>query len=461
MPDAKPQSAPRDLIRVLDGGHATAIVIGTIIGSGIFLVPHKMMAAAGSATMVNLVWVVGGVLSLFGALTYAELGAMKPQAGGEYVYIRDAYGPLPAFLYMWTWFIVSKPASVGSICIGLMMTLANIPALSILGRAAVHHPLEISYAQLGAIAVAWIMTGLNYIGVKRAADFQLAFTILKVLMILAIVAIGFSYIDGSMLNFGIPYVHAKGGIAGFMAALIAALWAYDGWNDLSMVAGEVKNPERNLPKALVLGVLAVGILYLLTNAAVQYVLPAATLGEVKTPVAFAVGRVLGGGGGIIIACGIALSLIVSVNGTIMSGARVPFAAARDGYFFNSLATVSPRFRTPSASLLVQGLLSTALILLVSAFEDLFDLAIYSEWLFYMIAASTIFVFRNREPKAYRPYRLAGYPAIPALFVAAAAVLLYYSFVENLRNSAICTLVILAGIPLFYAINARRQRTHIS
>jgi APA family basic amino acid/polyamine antiporter len=246
-----------------------------------------------------------------------------------------------------------------------------------------------------------------------------------------------------------------------MAALVAALWAYDGWNDLNMVAGEVKQPERNIPIALIAGVATVGLLYVLVNAAVQYVLPADAIAASQRPASDAVAHVLGRMGASIVSAGMAISMLVTLNGTIMSGARVPFAVARDGYFFPALAEVHPRFRTPSVAIVVQAILSIALLLLGANFRQLFSLAIFAEWLFYMIAGSTVFVFRSREPEAPRPYRMWGYPFVPALFVAVATALLVYTFKNNWPDSAYGSLVILAGIPFFAYFSSRRRRRSAS
>jgi APA family basic amino acid/polyamine antiporter len=233
-----------------------------------------------------------------------------------------------------------------------------------------------------------------------------------------------------------------------MAALVAALWAYDGWNDLNLVAGEIKRPERNIPIALIAGVATVGVLYVLVNAGVQYVMPASAIAASARPASDAVALIMGHWGAAIVSAGMAISMLVTLNGTIMSGARIPYAMARDGYFFRSLAEVHPRFRTPGAAIVVQAALSIVLLLLGGSFRQLFSLAIFAEWLFYMIAGSTVFVFRWRAPEAVRPYRVAGYPVVPALFIAAAAVLLYYTFRENWPNSLYGSLVILAGVPFF-------------
>ena len=224
-----------------------------------------------------------------------------------------------------------------------------------------------------------------------------------------------------------------------------------------MVAGEVKRPERNIPIALIAGVATVGVLYILVNAAVQYVLPASAIAASPRPASDAVALVMGRMGASIVSAGMALSMLVTLNGTVMSGARVPFAVARDGYFFRALAEVHPRFHTPSVAIAVQAVLSILLLLLGANFRQLFSLAIFAEWLFYMIAGSTIFIFRQREPQAARPYRMWGYPFVPVIFVAVAAALLCYTFKNDWPNSGYGVLVILAGIPVF-AYFARRRNS---
>jgi APA family basic amino acid/polyamine antiporter len=461
MPELTERTTTRpELARDLGVSHAAAVVVGTIIGSGIFLVPAEMMQAVGSAKLVYLAWLVGGLLSFFGALTYAELGAMKPQAGGEYVYVRDAYGPLGGFLYAWTWFVIAKPASVASIATGLVRILGTFSIFSFFPTNVVATPFAITWGQLVAIAAAILISLLNYIGVKKAGEFQLVFTVLKVAIILGIVFVCFSG-GGSApgrgwSNFAGTFTGAKGGIAGFMAALVAALWAYDGWNDLNMVAGEVKRPERNIPIALIAGVGTVGVLYALVNAGVQYVLPASVIAASPRPASDAVALIMGRMGASIVSAGMAISMLVTLNGTIMSGARVPFAVARDGYFFSALAEVHPRFHTPSVAIALQAIMSIALLLLGGNFRQLFSLAIFAEWLFYMIAGSTVFVFRWRDPNAPRPYRLFGYPLVPAVFIAVAAALLYYTFRSDWPNSLYGLLVILAGVPVFAWFRRQRQ-----
>lgn len=445
-------SAPADLPRVLGASQATAIVVGTIIGSGIFLVPREMMLDVGSSSLVYLAWIVGGLLSLFGAMTYAELGAMLPYAGGEYVYLRGAYGDTTAFLYMWTWFAVAKPASIAAVTSGLARTLAVFPTFYWLDA---HIPgLPLLWSQVFAIAVTWLITGLNYLGIKKAGDFQLVFTVLKAILILIVAAFCFASASGSWGNFTTSVPRVYGAFNGFMAALIATLWAYDGWNDLTMVAGEVKKPERSLPIALIGGLVIVGVLFMATNAAIQYVLPAARIAGSDQPAVAALSVVAGPRGAGFVAAAMAISIFVTLNGTVMSGARIPFAAARDRLFFKQFAHINTRFQSPSTSLVIQGLLSTVLLLFLSQFQQHFELAVFAEWLFYMLTATTIFVYRRRNPDTPRPYRMWGYPILPAIFIICAAAVLISSYASNLEGSLIGTGLILIGIPVLWIVRKR-------
>lgn len=445
---------PGALLRELGPAQAISIVVGVVIGSGIFLVPAEMMQAAGSARLVYLAWMVGGIVSFFGALTYAELGAMKPQAGGEYVYIRDAYGPLPGFLCGWTWTVVVKPSSLAAIAIGLVRILSNFPQLAFLSVRIGRVP--ITCGQLAAIGFVFFISAINYIGIRRAGNFQLAFTLLKIVLIVGIAALAFST-HGDWEHFAQRYPAAPGGIVGFAAAVTAALWAYDGWSDLNMVAEEIRAPERNIPLAMIGGMFAIGALYMLVNAAVQYALPPAQVATSASPMADAIrNSFLGTAGVVVVAGAMVISLLATLNGVAMSGARMTFAMARDGNFFQGLAKVHPRFHTPHVSIVVQAVLTVAFLLLGGGFRQLFTLALFAEWLSYMTSCSALFVLRKRVPAGNRKYRLWGFPLAPALFIVASAALLYYTFVSNLPYSALGTLVILAGIPVYYAFALRRR-----
>lgn len=442
-----------ELPRVLNASHATSIVVGIIIGSGIFLVPREMMAAVGSSGLVYTVWIVGGLLSLFGAMTYAEIAAARPRYGGEYAFLREAYGDLTGFLYMWTQITIAKPASLATIVAGLARVLATFAVFSAFDHAAFAH---LTWGQVFAIAVTWLITGLNIIGTRDSANVQLILTWLKGVLIVVIAGFCFAAAGhhGAWHNFATTFTGARGGFTGFMIALVAALWAYDGWSDVVTLAGEVKEPQRSMPLALVGGVAIVGALYMLTNAAIQYVLPAATIAMADRPAADAMRVVAGNWGSALVSLGMAVSIAATFVGSSLSGARVPFAAARDGLFFKSLAHVSPRFHTPSASLVLQAVLTTLLLLFIGKFQALFSLAIFAEWLFYALNCSTIFVFRRRDPAATRPYSVWGYPVIPSLFILAAAVLLVFSFRDQPRNSLVGSAIILLGIPVHRLLQKR-------
>ena len=451
MATAANTSERTNLVRALGLSHAASVVIGVVIGSGIFLVPSEMIQAAGSARLVYLAWIVAGIFSFFGAATYAELGAMKPQAGGEYVYIRDAYGPLAGFLCGWSWTVVVKPASLAAISTGIVQILSNFSALSFLTLP--DRRLTVS-GQAIAIAVVVFISAINYVGVRRAGNFQLGFTALKIVLIIAISAIAFSS-HGSWTHFLGTYAAATGGIVGFILAVKAALWAYDGWSDLNMVAEEVRDPERNIPLALIGGLIVIGGLYMLVNAAVQFALAPSTVAVSSSPMSDAVtASFLGTAAGVVVSAAMIISLLSTLNGVAMSGARMTFALSRDRIFFQALSKVHPRFHTPYLAIVLQCLLSSFFLLLGGNFRQLFTLALFAEWLSYVAASTALFVFRRRGWFPPRPFRIWGYPLAPALFIVASAALLYYTFISNLHYSALGSLVILTGIPVYYAFALR-------
>jgi APA family basic amino acid/polyamine antiporter len=444
-----------ELPRVLNVSHATSIVVGIIIGSGIFLVPREMIAAVGSSGMVYAVWVAGGLLSLFGAMTYAEIAAGRPHYGGEYAFLREAYGDLTGFLYMWTFISIAKPASLATIVAGLTRVLGTFAIFSFFAEPAAGGLL---WSQIVGIGVVWAITALNIASTRESANVQLVLTWLKGVLIVVIA--GFCFFaaghHGGWHNFATSFAGARGGFSGFMVAMIAALWAYDGWSDVSQMAGEVKQPQRSLPLALIGGVAIVGALYMLTNAAIQYVLPAFVLARSDRPTVDAMRIVAGNWGAALVTIGMSVSMAATFVGSSLSGARVTFAAARDGLFFEGLAHVNRRFKTPDASLVLQAVLSTLLLLLVGKFQSLFSLAIFAEWLIYGLTVSTVFVFRKRDDPAKRPYSMIGYPVLPVVFMIAAATLTVFSVVNDPRNSGAGLAVILLGVPLHYLLKSRRK-----
>lgn len=449
------EDSKHELPRVLNVSHAISMVVGIIIGSGIFLVPREMMAAVGSSVTVYAVWIVGGLLSLFGAMTYAEIAASRPKYGGEYAFLREAYGDLTAFVFMWTQVTIAKPSSIASIASGVVRVLGNFSAFSFLANPLMPH---VVYGQLIAIAFVWLITGLNILGTRKAGNTQRVLMGLKVAMILTVVGVCVFGGHGTTTNFSTHYAGTHGGFAGFMIALIAALWAYDGWSDVTHAAGEIQNPQRSLPLALIGGVSIVGLLYMMTNAAIQYVLPGTAIAQAERPAVAAILLSAGPAVAWLFSIGLAVSYGSTFIGSSLTGARVPFAAARDGLFFKGLAYVHPRFKTPSHALILQATLSSVLLLLINTFQGLFSLAIFSEWLFYGAVTASVFIFRKRETAAEaasRPYSVWGYPFVPALFIVAALVLLVFSFADQPRNSLIGTAIILIGIPLHYFLQRKK------
>jgi APA family basic amino acid/polyamine antiporter len=442
-----------DLVRGLGPWEAAAIVVGTIIGSGIFLVPKAMVLNVGTPGNVTVVWILGGLLSLFGALTYAELGAALPYAGGEYVYLREAYGPLWGFLYGWTQFWVAKSGSIAALATAFFYYLANFaPALEVplltvpLPIGPGGRPLEISYGQVFGMVLILGLGGVNYFGVQISGRLQTHVTTLKVVLILALVAFALLLGAGSPSNLA-SSVPAPGGVAGWVAALVAALWAYDGWNNLAMVGGEVRDPQRNLPRALILGTLGVALLYLAANTAYFFVLTAAEAGASDRVAAAAAGKFLGAAGGHAVAIAAMVSIFAALNGAILSGSRIPFAMARDGYFFTALAQVHPVHRAPHRSILVLCGWSAVLIL-SGRFEQLYTYVIFASWILYGMTTASVFVLRRRRPDLPRPYRTMGYPVIPVLFVGAAVFLVLATLLNSPRESLLGLALVGAGWPFF-------------
>jgi basic amino acid/polyamine antiporter, APA family len=444
----------QELRRDLGKWGAIAMVVGTVIGSGIFAVPKAMTLQVGSPGMVFVVWVFGGILSLFGALTYAELAAAIPEAGGEYAYLRTAYGPFFGFLYGWTQAWVAKSGSVATLATLFFYYLANFsPGLEgtlwiiPLPIGPGGGPLEIRWGQLCAMAVILILGFVNYFGVRVGGGLQIAVTILKVTLIMAVVVIGMTASVGSVSNYSTS-IPAAGGWTGFFAALVAALWAYDGWNNVSMIASEVRNPQRNLPISLIGGVLAVIVIYLLTNVAYFYVLPAADVAASDRVAADMMRRILGSQGAAAVSLVVMISIFAALNGSILSGSRVPYALAKDGLFFRSCAYVQPKYRTPSKSILLLSVWSSVLVL-TGRYEELYTLVIFPSWILYAMATASVIVLRKTRPDLPRPYKTIGYPVVPVLFVLVAVALILSTLVKSPRESVLGLGIIAAGLPFYW------------
>jgi APA family basic amino acid/polyamine antiporter len=439
---------------------AASIVVGTVIGSGIFLVPRKMLLETGSVELVFAVWVFGGLLSMAGALTYAELATMMPEAGGEYNYLRAAYGPFWGFLYGWTQMWVAKSGSIATLATGFFYYLANFrPELEqTLFRIPVPlgaggGPLEVSSGQLLAMAVILALGWLNWFGIRVGGRVQVAVTACKLLLIGWIVAAG---LGGEAVRNAAPLGQARGGVAGFFAALVAALWAYDGWNNLSMVASEVKSPQKTLPRALIFGTAVVMGTYLLANYAYFRVLSPAEAATSDRIAAVMMQRVLGGWGADLVSVAAMISIFAALNGSILSGSRVPYALARDGYFFRPFGVVHETHATPGFSILALSVWSAVLVL-SGRYDQLVTLVIFPSWILYGMATAAVLVLRRKWPGASRPYRTLGYPVVPILFVLVAALLTVQTLVHSARESLLGLGLILCGVP-FYVHWKKRVET---
>ena len=456
------EQAQPGLRRELGVWSAAAIVIGTVIGSGIFLVPSAMIRSVGSPGLLFGVWIFGGVLTLFGALSYAELAAAMPEAGGEYVFLREAYGPLWGFIYGWTQMWVAKSGSIATLATAFFYYLANfrpeldrVLYLIPLPIGPKGGPLEIRSGQLLAMAVILVLAGVNYLGVKFGGGVQITVTAIKVGLLATIIGIGLGTGHGSVSNYATT-VPAAAGAAGFFAALVGALWAYDGWNNVSMVSSEIRNPQRSLPRALIAGTAAVIAIYLLANLAYFYVLSAGEVASTQRVAAEMMRKVLGGAGARAVSIAAMVSIFAALNGSILSGSRVPYAMARDGLFFRSVASVHPVYRTPGVSILAMCAWA-ALLVLSGRYEQLYTYVIFSSWILYGMAAASVIVLRRKRPDMPRPYRTLGYPAVPVLFVLGAAAVLLFTLHESPRESLLGLGIIVAGLPFYFHWRRRISR----
>jgi len=448
---------PLELVRGLGPWAAMAIVVGTMIGTGIFLKPAEMASEGGSVLVVFAAWFVGGVLSLFGALSYAELGAAIPEAGGEYAYLRRGFGPVWGFLFGWMHSIVGRPASAAAIAAGLLRFWGFlVPAVAApifawhLSLPFVGKPYDFvfTWAQPLAVVAIALITFINYLGVRLGGQVQVALTFTKIAAVLAVVVLGFALSrGGSHFQPLFPATLGLGTFGGFLAAMAAALWAYDGWEDVNLVGSEVQNPQRNIPRALVGGVVFVGGVYLLFSAVCHYVLPFAAVAGSEHVASDVVEKFAGRSAAQWITLAMVISALGSLNSSLLSGARVPYAMARDGIFFRVAASIHPRFRTPGGALVFQGVLAS-LMALTGTFEELTSLFIFAGWIFYGLATLALFRLRRTEPNLGQAYRTPGYPWVPALFVIGALALTVNLWLLRPVRSSIGLAVILFGL-VFY------------
>jgi basic amino acid/polyamine antiporter, APA family len=439
--DALTRSA---LPRVLGLRQLTYIVIGTVIGSGIFVVPGVVLRqSGGSIGLALLVWLVGGVLSLLGALTYAELGAMHPQAGGLYIYIRDAFGRFPAFLFGWTLFFVISSGSIATLAVA---------GASYLGQLV---PLGPFTTKLAAVSLIAVIALINVRGTRESARVQDWTTLLKVIGILLMSGLfllrgkGLGTTAGSIW----PDSTSVSVLSGFGLAMIGTLWAYEGWQYVTYSAGEARDPQRTFHRGIVLGTAALIAIYLLASIAYLAALGPAGVAGTNRVAADAATALFGPLAGKLIAVMIVVSIFSATNGIVLTVPRAFFAMARDGIFFRRLAEVHPRFGTPAFAILACSL--WAMLLAVSGtFEQLLTYVVFIGWIFYALGAWSVFSYRKREPQAPRPFRVPGYPVTPILFVVSAAAIVVNTLFVQPARGAIGLAVVLLGSPAYLAWRRR-------
>jgi len=434
-----------DLKRTLGLKDLTLLIIGTVIGSGIFIVPGAVLRQTnGSIVLAMAVWLAGGILSLLGALTYGELSAMNPQAGGLYIFIRDGFGRLPSFLYGWTLFFVISSGSMATLAVAFSSYLGQIVPLS---------PLA---AKLAAIAMIVVVTVVNVIGTRESANLQDWTTAIKVGAILLMSAILFVLGHGFAAASTAASTNFSGRsiVSGVGFAMIGVLWAYEGWQYVTFSAGETINAQRNFPRALLIGSAALIFIYILANFAYLAALGPVKASQTDAVAAVAMTAVLGPAASKLVAAAILVSIFSATNGLTLTAPRVYYAMARDGVFFHQLAKIHPRFRTPAFAILAGSAWSIVLAA-TGTFEQLLTYVVFTGWLFYALGAASIFVYRQRASELELPYRVPGYPWTPLLFIIAAAALVINTMVTQPVRAAIGLGIVLLGT-LAYLIWRRRR-----
>ena len=445
MNDSRPTCPVSDksriaLPRVLGLWDMVAIVVGGVIGSGIFLVPADIARAVQAPLLIFAVWIAGGLLSYFGALAFAELSAAMPQAGGSYNFLREAYGPLPAFLFGWTLFLVIDSGAIATLTVAFASNyLPYFVNISPLGQ------------KLVAVLFLLFLVAVNYIGTRWGANLQNFLTIIKFGALVAICGTVFLFAKGSASHFVQPAPSAlsRGFLGSFGIALVASLWAYKGWDSAAYSAGEVRRPERNLPLGLLIGTLIVIGIYMITNLAYLYAVPAGEIANSPRIASDIMRTVVGPVGGSIIAIIILFSITGAANQNFLCSPRVYFAMARDGLFFKRIADAHPRFLTPHFSIIALGLWSMVLTLLLETFQALFTYVIFGQWLFFGLTVAAVFVLRRKRPDMPRPYKTWGYPATPIIFILAALFISFSSLVQKPKESLFGLLIILLGLPAYF------------
>jgi len=459
--------ATKELVRALSLRDAIALVL-TVIGTGVFLKTAPMAQLVGSPSNVLLAWLAAGLLSLAGALTYAELGAMMPEAGGEYVFLREAYGDLPAFLFGWSSVMLIASGGLAAVSTALASFLASFIPLNAVFVTHDFHVLgqvvswRLGIQQIVAVSVILLFSWINARGIQLGSKVQWASTVAKLGGIAIIVLGAFLFSrTGSWEHLKKPVTAtiAPGGIGAFGAAMLAALWAYQGWSNLPMVAGEIEKPERNVPRALIFGMLIVILVYLITNLAYFYALPFSEILTANStayrdalPVAAKAAQTFSRYGAQIVSLAFMISAIGALNGITLMNARVPFAMARDGLFFGGLSKLNETSSVPSNAIWFQGIWA-CVIALSGTFDQITTSVIFAVWVFTALVGTSLFVLRRKLPASPRRYRTPGYPVVPALFILVALWLVINTLTASPVESAAGLFLIALGLPFFFYFRA--------
>ncbi len=438
---SQPDNWGERLPRSLGLWSAIAVLIGSTIGSGIFRVPAGVAARLGEPGPVLLAWVLGGLIALFGALTYAELAAAMPRSGGVFAYLLEGFGPLPAFLFGWSELTVIRASALGAIGTIFAEYLGYFIKLA---------PQQVRYLAAGAIVVVGF---INYVGVKHAAVVMNFVTLAKYGALAGLALLAFTAGDGSFEHFT-PAWQGGANISLITTALIAIMWTYDGWADLSFMGGEVKDPGRTFPLALILGTSGIVLVYLLINVAYIYLVPLPEMAAAKLVAATAADRIpfLAGVGGAVVSGMVMISCLGGLVGSMMTGPRIFFAMADRGLFFRGIARISPRFESPSVAIWLATALGVVYVLL-NDFQQLADKFILGIWPFYALAVAAVFVLRRTRPDMPRPYRTWGYPVVPILFLLASVGMVVNALWTDPVNTGVTFGIILTGVPVYFGWRA--------
>lgn len=455
MSEAKAPPAAGELSRGLNLWDTTLLVIGLVVGGGIFLTPASIAKALPDSRWILAVWIVGGLLSIAGGFVYAEMGAMIPKSGGMYVYIREAFGELPAFLYAWVAYWVILAGADAAVAVGFAEYFSVFfPGLSTSRVLFTLGPASVTAGQLVAVSAVLVLTATHYVGVKEGARVQGLFTSMIILALLWI-AVGGLLVPAPAGAAPTPSPAIPITAAAFGTAMVAVFWTYYGWNEIVAAAGEVANPRRNLPIALLVGTGLITLLYVGVNAAFLKAIPPEEMARTAQPAALAATRLFGPSAAYLISLGITAAALGCLSAGIVPGPRIVYALSKDGLFPAAFSRVHPRFRTPAFALVVQAIWMS-LLCLSGRYNELYTYATFAVILAYAATGIALFIFRRRRPDLPRPYRCWGYPVVPALFVGSSILLAANTVREQPRETLFCLAILLLGLPVYFWMRRRSR-----